>query len=85
MTAGFTVVVTLDEDVVAFESKRRGRDFRTTLAEILGDVECRLVDAIRWRDAVTNVAVEHRRSCELADADPRVPMAADGGVADPCR
>lgn len=51
----FYISADIDDGVIELESKRRGRDFQTTLNELTADVECRLSDSIRFRDGVTRV------------------------------
>jgi len=61
MKADITLTVTLDDHVLISEALRRGRPPASIAREIIGDVECRVVDAVRWRDGVDHVAsrVEH--------------------------
>lgn len=56
-TATFTVTVELDPAAIELEGKRRGRPFDVTQQEVIGDLECRIHDAIRHRNSVTRVGV----------------------------
>lgn len=55
MKTTFVITTDLDAGVIELEARRRGRDFSTTLQEIVGDLECKLSDAVRWRDGVVSV------------------------------
>ena len=56
--AQFIVTVEFDEAAIEHESARRNRTIDAIRAEVLADVECRLFDSIRHRDAVERVGVE---------------------------
>jgi hypothetical protein len=53
----FTVRVQLDSAAIEREGKRQGLTIEKARASIAADVEGRLSDAIRWRDAVVSVGV----------------------------
>ncbi len=55
MKATFVITLDVDEDLVALDAKRYGRSSERILAEVLADVEGRLVDSIRHRDCVGRV------------------------------
>ena len=55
MKATFIVNLSIDEGAIELDAKRYNRFPERILAELLGDCECRLVDAIRWRDGVVRV------------------------------
>jgi len=56
-TPRFLVTVTLDAGAIELEAARRCRPLDVVTRELLGDVECRLYDAVRYRDGVDSVRV----------------------------
>jgi len=61
----FTVTVDLDETTVASLAARQHRPSGDVVAEIASDVECRLSDAVRFRDAVERVGIALLKTPEL--------------------
>lgn len=49
------VSVDLDEGLIALDARRFGRPVDAELTRVVDELECRLHDAVRWRDAVTRV------------------------------
>jgi len=58
MKATFIVNLDIDEGVIHLDAKRSHRSPEGVLADLLGDCECRLVDAVRWRDGVARIGSE---------------------------
>lgn len=52
MKATILLTIDLDEDFIATEAVKRGKLTDVIASEILGDLECRVVDTCRWRDGV---------------------------------
>jgi hypothetical protein len=57
MTARFIVNIELDGDVVALEAKRAGLDLDRAREAVRCDLECRLHDAVQYRNGVSRVGV----------------------------
>jgi hypothetical protein len=57
-TATFLITVEIDVGLLKIDSRTKGRTIERQLAEVIGDCECRMVDSIRWRDAVQQVRSE---------------------------
>lgn len=53
----YTVTVEIDDAIIELESKRLGRPFSEAAESLIADCECRLSDAVRWRDGVQRVGV----------------------------
>ena len=49
------ISVDVDEGLVALDARRRNVEPARALEEVTADIECRLFDSVRWRDAVTGV------------------------------
>jgi hypothetical protein len=47
--------IALDADAVVALAEHRGRPVESIIREIAGDLECRCVDACRWRQGVDRV------------------------------
>ena len=57
MKVAFEVAVLLDELQIEREGKRYGFSLDRARESVLSDIECRLFDSIRHRDAVARVGV----------------------------
>ena len=57
MRITFSVDVELDEAEVIREGQRHGFTLQRVLKSIVADLECRIDDAIRWRNSVDRVGV----------------------------
>lgn len=57
MRITFTVEVDIDASVFGREGQRHGLSLQRSRDSFVADLECRLNDAVRWRDGVDAVGV----------------------------
>jgi hypothetical protein len=57
MRTTFTVTIDVDEDAIQLEGKRAGLDLDRAREAVRCDLECRLHDAVRYRNGVERVGV----------------------------
>jgi hypothetical protein len=82
MRAVFLVSVDLDPDALELEARRAGLDLYRARQAVLCDLECRLHDSVRHRNAVERVGSSQLQSVPCAESEP-VPMrACRGGVSE---
>lgn len=58
MKATFTLTVDIDPEALELEARRRGLSLERARESVLCDLECRLFDAVRFRNCVERVGCE---------------------------